>query len=32
MAEIGINIGFWIALAVIAVSLLFQVFKVLREY
>jgi regulator of protease activity HflC (stomatin/prohibitin superfamily) len=32
MAEIGINIGFWIALAVIASSLLFQVFKVLREY
>ncbi|MEQ8405244.1 MAG: slipin family protein [Oceanicaulis sp.] len=32
MAEIGVNIGFWIALAVIAISILFQVFKILREY
>lgn len=32
MAEIGVNLGFWIAIAVIAITILFQIFKILREY
>ena len=32
MAEIGLNIGFWIAVAVLVIGILSSAFKILREY
>ena len=32
MAEIGLNIGFWIAVAVFAIGIVSSAFKILREY